>query len=385
MPSSTSSSSPVPPADPRAARLTASDRPGVAQPVPVRPVPELPWRGILPAAALLALLLIGGWEWHWREFGVTPSYRDDDGLWAIQRRRVDATGRDATVIVGASRVFFDIQLPVWERLSGRRPIQLAVVGTSPLFALESLANDAHFKGRVLVGIAPDVFFSGYEYRKSWAQYVLRQSPSERVGKWLSMHLVEPYFAFYDEDFALFTVLKRQPWPLRPGREAGIQVRKLGNTEADRNNRMWDKVVNDAGYRDLARRIWAQDFNDPPPTPQEAAEAKNTLEKQIARATAAVAKLKARGVPVLFVREPSTGEYLKYEDRMFPRATSWDLLLEKTGAPGIHFQDYPSLQPDLQGYDLPEWSHMAGPSADRFTVALYQLIDAEYGRPQGVRW
>src|SRR5271165_4751648 len=229
MPSSTSSSSAVPPADPRAARLTASDRPGVAQPVPVRPVPDLPWRGILPAAAVLALLLLGGWEWHWREFGVTPSYRDDDGLWAIQRRRVDAAGRDATVIVGASRVFFDIQLPVWERLSGRRPIQLAVVGTSPLFALESLADDADFKGRVLVGIAPDVFFSGYEYRKAWGRYVLRQSPSERVGKWLSMHLVEPYFAFYDDDFALFTVLKRQPWPLRPGREASIQVRKLGNT------------------------------------------------------------------------------------------------------------------------------------------------------------
>lgn len=150
-----------------ALRLTAADRPGVAQPVPERPVPSLPWRGIFPAALALAVLLLGGWEWYWRDYGVQPSYRDDSALWAIQRRRIDATDSDATVLVAASRILFDLQLPVWERLSGRRPIQLALPGTSPLFALEDLADDPKFKGRVLVGVAPDVFFSGFEYREGF--------------------------------------------------------------------------------------------------------------------------------------------------------------------------------------------------------------------------
>jgi hypothetical protein len=97
--------------------------------------------------------------------------------------------------------------------------------------------------------------------------------------------------------------------------------------------------------------------------------------------AAVAKLRARGVPVLFLREPSAGEYLAYEQRDFPRATTWDVLLAKTGAPGIHFEDYP----ELQGFSLPEWSHMAGADADRFTAALYAIIDREQGRAQGVQW
>jgi hypothetical protein len=381
MPSSISSSSAAPerPAT-STTRLTAADRPGVAQPVPERPVPNLPWRAMFLAATALALIFLGVWEWVWRDYGVVPSFRDDGALWAIQRRQIDSTGQNSTVIVASSRAFYDIELPVWERLSGHRPIQLAIVGTSPLFALEDLAEDKSFRGRVLVGVAPDVFFSGYEYRQGWLTYLRHQSPSDRVGKWLSMHLVEPVFAFYDDDFALFTVLKRQPWPLRPGREARIQVRKLGNTDADRNSRMWSKVENDLEYRALFRRIWAQDF-DPPPTPAEAEENQRILDTQIARSVAAVAKLRARGVPVLFLREPSSGEYLAYEQRDFPRATTWDALLAKTGAPGIHFEDYPALQ----GFSMPEWSHMAGADADRFTAALYEIIDREQGRAQGVQW
>jgi hypothetical protein len=364
-----------------AVRLTAADRPGVAQPVPERPVPDLPWGKMLLAALALALLLGGGWEWYWRAYGVAPSIHDDSALWAIQRRRIDLTGQDSTVLVGASRTFFDVQLPVWERVSGRRPIQLAIVGTSPLFVLEDLADDHNFRGRVLVGVVPDTFFSGREKRKGWLTYLRHQSPSDRVSKWLSMHLVEPYFAFYDPDFALFTVVKRQSWPVRAGLQASTQVRKLSLTEADRNDRMWSKVESDPEYRALAQHTWAEKFNDPPPTPVEAAERRRTLDTQIARAVAAVAKLRARGVPVLFLREPSSGNYLAYERRVFPRASSWDVLLAKTGAPGIHFEDYP----ELQGFNLPEWSHMSGAEADRFTAVLYGLIERDYGRPQGVRW
>jgi hypothetical protein len=123
----------------------------------------------------------------------------------------------------------------------------------------------------------------------------------------------------------------------------MAVRKLNITEADRNNRLWSKVETDPEYQAMARYIWTQDFNDPPSTPTEAAENQLTLDRQIARAAAAVAKLRARGIPGLFLRAPSAGEYLDYENRVFPRATTWDMLLAKTGAPGIHFEDYPELQ------------------------------------------
>lgn len=51
-----------------------------------------------------------------------------------------------------------------------------------------------------------------------------------------MHLIEPYLAFYDEDFAMLTVVQRQPWPLRPGRTLDLPVCKLSITDPDRNTR-----------------------------------------------------------------------------------------------------------------------------------------------------
>jgi hypothetical protein len=37
--------------------------------------------------------LAGAWEWYWRDFGAVPGYRDDDALWARQRRRIDELRR----------------------------------------------------------------------------------------------------------------------------------------------------------------------------------------------------------------------------------------------------------------------------------------------------
>jgi hypothetical protein len=122
-------------------RQTASDRPGVAQPVPKRPVPDQPWGRIFAGMLLLLAGMLGAWEWHWRDFGVAPSIRNTDALWAIQRRRIDNGEGDATLIVASSRLFFDLQLDIWEKLDGKRPIQLAFEGTSPLPFLEDLAAD----------------------------------------------------------------------------------------------------------------------------------------------------------------------------------------------------------------------------------------------------
>jgi hypothetical protein len=359
----------------RYARQTAADRPGVAQPVPVRPVPEQPWGWILLGVLALLTLLVGGWEWYWRAYGVRPSIGNTFGLWAIQRRRIDAGEGNATVLIGASRLYFDIQLPVWERLDGRRPIQLSFEGTSPLTAVEDLAVDPKFTGRLIIGVAPDIFFSGYQYRAGAARYARKESPSQRIGQWLSMHFIEPYFAFDDPDYALQTVLARQPWPKRRGKASFMSVRKLAETEADRNSYLWSKVETDPQYREMARSIWRQDFQpsaqDPPPE-----EERKTEKEQIDRMAKAVAKLRARGVNVVFVRMPSTGEYLAYENREFPRARTWDALLAATGAPGIHFEDYPQLR----GYDLPEWSHMTRAEAERFTTALYGIIAHDFWAP-----
>jgi hypothetical protein len=354
-------------------RMTASDRPGVAQPVPARDVPPRPWGPILLGAAVLGMLLVAGWELHWRSTDVTPSYHNSNGEWARQRRRVDEGEGGKTVLLGASRVLFDVQLPVWEKATGERPIQLAMEGTSPLPILEDLAADPHFTGRVLLGVAPQVFFPGLAFRGDLVAYYRKEGPSQRIGNWLSMHLLEPYLAFYDSDFKLNNVVKRQNWPARPGVPTHLDPRKLSMSEADRNTYVWDKLVTDSSYRELARRIWAQEFDHPGSGMETPEKARKVIDEQITRAAAAVAKLRARDVPVVFVRPPSSGANYPYEQKYFPRAETWDLLLKRTGAPGIHFDDYPQLQ----GYYLPEWSHIAASDAVRFTAALVPIVEREF--------
>lgn len=356
-------------------RLTAADRPGTAQPVPERDIPDRNWGAIMFAALVLTLLMLGAWEWHWRSFGVEPGIANSDALWATQRRRIDnGEGDGATVAIGSSRMLFDLQLPVWQKLSGKRPIQLALEGTSPMFALEDLADDPDFRnGRLLVGVAPGLFFSGFGARADVLKYTRKQSPSQRIGQWLSMNWIEPHLAFDDPDYALPTVLARQEWwPRRPGMPVFRQVRKLMVVVApDRASHIWGKLEKDPQYRALAQSIWAQHLAPGPddPTP---AELRKSAGEQVRRAAVAVAKLRKRNVEVIFVRTPSSGRYLQAEDNMFPRAKTWDVLLAKTGAPGVHFQDYP----ELQGFWLPEWSHLAARDAVRFTDALYLIIQRD---------
>lgn len=359
-------------------RLTASDRPGVAQPVPVRDIPAQPWGAILVGAAVMCAIMVAGWELYWRAYGVEPTYRNSDGQWLMERRRIDAGEGDKTVLIGASRILFDTSLPVWEKTTGKRPIQLALEGTSPVPIMENLAADPNFTGRLVVDVSPDILFTGFAYRGSVLPYLRDQTPSQRIGDWLSMRFIEPYFAFYDPDYALSTVVRRQPWPERPGLHTRVAVRRLAVHDEDRNTQMWDKVVNDPEYRALARSIWAQDFGDPANSVKAKADpeaAQKAIDEAIAKATAAIATLRARGVRVLFVRPPSAGEYYAYEQRSFPRAKTWDALLAATKAPGIHFEDYP----ELQGYDLPEWSHLSPSEAERFTANLAPIVEREFAR------
>jgi hypothetical protein len=88
--------------------------------------------------------------------------------------------------------------------------------------------------------------------------------------------------------------------------------------------------------------------------------------------AATKKLQAKGAEVIFIQMPYEGHYAVSEIDIAPRELTWDLLLEQTGALGLHFQDHE----EMQGYYLPEWSHMTGEEADRFTEALYGLVQRE---------
>ena len=326
-----------------------------------RPVPDSPWLAIVVAAVLATATLTAGWELYWRSVGfVARDYTDTPGLWAIQRSR--ATG-DRTVLIGSSRMYFDINLAAWaEETDGRRPIQLALVGTSPRGILTELANDSTVSGLVVVGVTPGIFFRTRRgYLGDFPERAAKETPAEWLGQRLFMRM-ERVFAFIDWDTQLGAIIDRLPLPLRPGMILDRAVRKISRTRANRQTWLDPRIETDSAYRQLARDIWMDGRVRPSPPP-------DSVTATIAELARDIARIRARGGDVAFVRFPSSGRFLESERREVPRERYWDRLAKELDAVAIHYADHPALR----DYDTPEWSHLSREDAERFTRALIPIL------------
>ncbi|GAA3997334.1 hypothetical protein [Sphingomonas humi] len=383
MPSSTSpSDAPLPPvgtiregALPRGLRLTASDRPGQAQPVPVRDVPARPWKGIALVALLVMLIGVGGWEAWARGFGLrTADIGDSPQKWAETRASI---APDDLVIVGDSRILFDTDLAHFQRLTGVAPKQLAIHGTNGRNLLENIAADPAYKGLLLVGMADTSYFrpvkAGAGVGAPWIDgYARNREPSQISGLYLDRWL-QQLFAFLDEDMRLSRLLSRNDHGWRKGSDSPYDdVWKVDESFPGRQRFMWGEIEKPGYLQDQARHAWGG-FKGPPGRPADIAET-------IARSRDAVNRIRARGGDVIFIRPPSAPQLRVNEEQRMPKAKVWDRLLAQVPARGIHADDLPAAQ----GLDIPEWSHLSRTCATVFTDAyvrrLVQLTDRVALRP-----
>ncbi len=341
----------------------------------VRPVPDRPWRAILLGAVIATIALMTGWEIYWRgkEF-VAGDFKNTAGLWTEQRNK--AVG-DATVFIGSSRMLFDIDLDIWEELTGERPIQLSLEGTSPRIFLTDLANDDAFHGTVVVGLMAPLFFTtDGGLRAEVLNYRKDETPSQRWDHQLSLNL-ERYFAFTDEQTRPKRQMSMAPLPLRDGMKPRFEPRKLEIMTADRNTEMWSRLINDEVFREEAKAQWEIGLKlfAPPPNPDGSPPAPMpdfVIDEVIGSVQADIDKIRARGGDVAFARLPYGGGFTPAEDFGFPRERFWDRLLSVTNSVGVTWHDHE----ELQGYDLPEWSHLSAREAERYTRAFVPIFTAQ---------
>jgi len=337
-----------------------------------RPIPALPWRVVTLCVVAASALLTAGWEIYWRgkEF-VAGDFKNTPALWAEQRRK--ATG-DATVLIGSSRTLFDVDLDIWEEIAGVRPIQLALEGTSPRIFLKDLAEDENFHGMLIVGVTNVLFFTQEGgLREEVLKYARDETPSQRADHLMSIPL-DRVFAFLDEQTRPKRQMNLAPLPLREGMKPRFNPRKLMILDRDRNSEMWSRVVNDEIFREEAKGQWliALSQGAPPPGPDGAPppgmpdEAINAI---ISGVKANIDKIRARGGDVVFIQPPVAGPFAEAEQAGFPRERFWDRLLAGTDSAGVSFYDHP----EMQNYDLPEWSHLSPPDAERYSRALVPLV------------
>jgi hypothetical protein len=234
-----------------------------------------------------------------------------------------------------------------------------------------------FHGLILCEVTPYLFF--VEPETATADFMRRgraQTLSQRASSRLGM-MLERRLAFIDNETRLSTLLKRAPLPLRAGAFPVREVPKGHVMRADRDTRMWSRIEADAGYRALFQRLWLFYAGGPQPSLEQKPPGASTAYPDVvgivdtvaAQVAVDVERIRARGGDVAFIRFPSSGPVYLSETRGFPRSLAWEPFLAKTRAAGVHFEDHAQLQ----GYRLPEWSHMAAGDSGRFTRALAPLV------------
>jgi hypothetical protein len=335
-----------------------------------RPIPDVKWQPALILAILLLAIGFIAWEYNARViWGYEPeAYIDNNGLWAIQRRQIDRGDENTVAIIGASRILFDFDLDSYEKLTGTRPIQLALAGTNPRPILADLAKDEDFKGLLYIGITPGSFFrDGGGLSADAPDYYAKESPTQWMSQQLSM-LIEPHLSFYDlSNWPLFTLIERIELPNRAGVfDPRMDVWKISQAAEDRDTKMFWKVEENLEYQHKAQMTWrgfmqGSDKRGP---------SEFDLDKFLEGVIKDISAIRNRGGEVVFVRLPSSGDYRPREARLHPRAEYWDRLLKDTESVGVHFEDHA----ELQGFRIPEWSHLHSEDAPKFTAALTAIVN-----------
>ena len=158
-----------------------------------------------------------------------------------------AGDHDDVVIVGSSRILFDTDLDVWEEMTGRRPLQLALVGH------ESTARPAAAWPRKPTSTAWSSSASRptctsrirFSYLPEFADVLDFWQKESPVGAGRSpdrAHCSPSNLAFLDEAYRLAPLIERLDIPNRQGvRRPYLEVWKLAETSADRQHRMWPRL------------------------------------------------------------------------------------------------------------------------------------------------
>jgi len=361
-----------------------------------RTLPQQPWGRIALLVLLVVAAATAAWEMYWRSRGYEVSYDATESSWAEFRAKAQHAGPEYTIITGSSRALFDIDLPTWRAETGNEHvIQLAKEGSAPLPIVRDLIENTDFAGTLVVSVAPDLFFFKNSMHDRDAEGLVKHyhnwSPAQKMEHWANL-LMEPTFVFVEKgELDLGTLLKEVKLPNRPAYLAGYdRVPKLSNDTRERQARMWNKVVTDTAYANRVKGIWvgfssrtgpymkpadyaakkaealAGKFMPLPPSLVVSPAERDSFIQEI---KTWVDRIKARGGEMVFIRPPSSGRVYELEELVCPRKETWDLLLARTGARGIHFEDHP----ELQGFELPEWSHLRAEHAPPFTKALARLM------------
>ncbi|MFH4966120.1 hypothetical protein V8G69_14045 [Gaetbulibacter sp. M235] len=327
-------------------------------------------------ALTIFVVAISSWEFYWRSQGLCPTLDDNEALWAVQRGRVEKATSNDILLMGSSRVLFDMQLNEWEAETGIRPIQLASVGSSPLPIFHDVVNNTDFSGTIVVGVTPGLFFSTtspeaqpWQWPQSKVDYYKKRTYAQIANHYLSLPL-QKRFAFLSDDQGVDGIkLKELLGKIQIGNryvDPMPPFHEFGEIGLDRNLKMKPITVTDTAYANSIIKVWRffmKGAASGPPPDKAGTMAFFLKDLEI---------FKARGGHVILVRCPSSGSLRHGENMGVPRATFWDELVKQADVKAYHFEDYDQLK-DLK---CPEESHLSATDAEYFSTEIIKIMKVD---------
>lgn len=296
-----------------------------------------------------------------RQAGFSPSVRDDPRTWSAARARVR---EDSVVFTGTSRVQSAIDPQAWANAwNGKLPVQLAVAGDTPLPILEDLAADSDFHGLVIVEILPRILFGSREDRGLESQRYLstwrrtRTSPSRRVEAQLRIRIAEHLAALSLPPAQLISRLRRPGGARVPYFSMdGMRFLRLDFSRADLDRR---------------RATILEQISDAD-TPV----GDGDRDQIVARLLAAEGALAKRDAQLVWLQMPRSSRIEGIEEKHFPSARFWELLIAQSRAIALSAGRIKSLSE----FVCPDGSHIDVRDAPRFTRALAEVLNDRLQQP-----
>lgn len=322
--------------------------------------PVGPWLRTWLLAAGLVMALVAGWECTLRSLGHRPTVVDDRALWAVQRDRVYSRGGEkALVLLGDCRMQLDsVPQVLAERFPGHRVVQLAVEQTSPVATLRDLAADERFDGVVVCAFDARLLCEDlWDTQQPYVDYYhTKYTLNEKLNRRLSA-------AFQQRLTILHPELRLDDIIVHLATTGHLPSPYYIETHADRSRLADYSGVDIAAHRQftIGRDHWLCAGRALP----------NSVKwlEDAMRLEPWVRAIQARGGDVIFMQFPTTGEHLRYDQYMFPKAEYWDAFAARIPASCIHFLDVP----ELADFTCPDLSHLDRTDAPRFTRELANVL------------
>ncbi len=320
-------------------------------------LPALPWGRLWLLTIILAVVCLVSYEMLWRWQGFVPRPSDNVGLWMLQRNKVRPHDREQVVLLGASQTQSNYDLDTFERLYGRRPVQLAICASGCLPILDQFARDESFQGIILSDVKYYAFYEGMfpSPEEERPQHNVNRYDSRTAGWWLEEEIsswIDQQFVLRQSGFSLQPMMRRiaqRQWPQLPRTIISL----------DRQQRYFFPKNMTVTYDKPREPLDTIHPYDP-----------SSFYRDMGKLRARVNKITQRGGKVIFIMMPLTGYSRDSALKRYPRELFFDKLIAESGATaGVHFMDYPALRELVP----PDETHLDQSDMARFTETLVGIL------------